>query len=101
LWALLLLWTDPSSAPIFPEELGPGPRVGYLGRFKLNGYSLKAYERETDKGDRQFRLIACPPVTIEREAAFIRYLVNEGFVENVWRGMSKNLEEEANWAFFQ
>jgi hypothetical protein len=40
-------------------------------------------------------------LTPEREAAFIRYIVNEGLIENIWRETSKKIEEEAKWAFFQ
>lgn len=101
LGGLFLIWKDPLSAPTFPEELAPEPEGVYLGRFKLNGYSFEAYECETTKGGRQFRLISFPAVAPEREAAFIRYIVNEGLVENIWQGMSKRIEEEANWAFFQ
>ncbi len=71
---LFLIWKDLLSAPTFQEELAAEPEGVYLGRFDLNGYSLKAYEREADNGGRQFRLISFPAATHEREAAFIRYI---------------------------
>lgn len=40
------------------------------------------------------------PYTPEREAAFIRYLVLEGFVVSLWPQMCGRIDEEANWAFF-
>ena len=42
-----------------------------------------------------------PGITAQKEAALIRYIVNEGLIENISRGMSKKIEEEAGWAFFQ
>src|SRR5260370_26593725 len=66
----------------------------YLGKFTLNGYTFKAYERETVDGSRQFRLSAFPSITREQEAALIRYLVNEGLVEHLVQGLSKRIEEE-------
>ena len=73
----------------------------FLGKFELNGRSITAYERENDLGGRQLRLNSYPAITPEQEAALIRYIVNEGLVENIWRGMSKEIEEGASWAFFQ
>jgi hypothetical protein len=98
---LFLIWKDPLSTPGFQEEPTQEPKSIYLGKFDLNGYSFRAYERETDKAGRQFRLISFRSLTPEREAAFIRYMVNEGLIENIWRRMSKKIEEEANWAFLQ
>jgi len=98
IWKDLLSGPDPPVKPI-PEQ--PDQEGVYLGSFDLNGYSFKAYERETANGNRQFRLVSLPPLTPEREAAFIRYIVNEGLIENIWRETSKKIEEEANWAFFQ
>jgi hypothetical protein len=78
-----LIWKDPLSTPGFQEEPTQEPKSIYLGKFDLNGYSFRAYERETDKAGRQFRLISFPSLTPEREAAFIRYMVNEGLIENI------------------
>jgi hypothetical protein len=36
----------------------------------------------------------------DREAAVIRYLINEGLSETMWPQISRRIEEEANWAFF-
>jgi hypothetical protein len=36
----------------------------------------------------------------EREAAVIRYLINEGLSESMWPQISNRIEEEAIWAFF-
>jgi len=44
-------------------------------------------------------LLSSPPVNPAQEAAFIRYLVNEGLVEAMWPNISGQIEEEANWAF--
>jgi hypothetical protein len=46
-------------------------------------------------------LSAFPSITCEQEAALIRYLVNEGLVENLVQGLSKRIEGETNWAFSQ
>ena len=35
----------------------------------------------------------------EQEAACIRYLVNEGLIEELWPKMSQRIKEEADWAF--
>jgi hypothetical protein len=29
----------------------------------------------------------------------VRYMVNEGHIENMWPEMSKQIEEDADWAF--
>jgi hypothetical protein len=69
------------------------------GRFRLNGYSFEAYEREGENGSKQFRLVSSAKVNPEREAACIRYMVNEGLIEDLWPEMSKKIKEEADWAF--
>ena len=101
LGGVFLTWKDLQRASTFQEKLALEPEGVYLGRFDLNGYSFKAYERESGKNSTQLRLISFPAVTPEREAAFIRYIVNEGLVENIWPGMGKKIMEEANWAFFK
>ncbi len=70
-----------------------------LGKFQLNGYSFRAYERQTKDGGKEFRLVSSPSMDSVREAAFIRYLIREGLIENLWPQMSKQLEREADWAF--
>ena len=71
----------------------------YLGNFRLNGYSFRAYERQTNDGKKEFRLASFPSMGHLREAAFVRYLIQEGLVENLWPQMSRQIEEEAHWAF--
>jgi hypothetical protein len=71
----------------------------YLGRFKLNNYTFDAYERDASGGRREFRLVSNPSVSSAQEAAFVRYMVNEGHIENMWPHMSKQIEEDADWAF--
>jgi hypothetical protein len=100
LGGLFLTWNSPWNAPENEEPMPKADRM-YLGKFNLNGYSFKAYERETVEGTRQFRLDAFPSITREQEATFIRYLVDECLVENLVPGLSKRIEEEANWAFSQ
>ncbi|HYY29084.1 MAG TPA: hypothetical protein VE860_14115 [Chthoniobacterales bacterium] len=102
LGGLFYLGREDSSAESDCEE---PPQQGsnnvYLGTLHLNGYLLKAYECETDRDGTRFRLVSTPAVTPQKEAALIRYIVNEGLIENISRGMSKKIEEEAGWAFFQ
>jgi hypothetical protein len=86
---LAVAWTEPA-----PISSG-----GYLGKFQLNGYLLEAYEQEADKGVIEFRLISSPSVNPAHEAAFIRYMVQEGLIEAMWPEMSSRIEEEASWAF--
>jgi hypothetical protein len=71
-----------------------------LGSLQLNNYDLTAYERQSPDGKRQLRLNSSIPITSKQEAALIRYLVLEGFVESLWPEMWGRLEEEASWAFF-
>jgi hypothetical protein len=71
-----------------------------LGRIDLNGLYFEAYQEETGHGDKRFRLQSFPPIDPEREAGFIRYLINEGFIEKRWPRLSEKIQEEAGWAFF-
>jgi hypothetical protein len=73
----------------------------YLGKFRLNGYLFEAYEREANDGVSEFRLISSPSINPAREAAFIRYMVQEGLIESMWPEMSIRIEEEASWAFLR
>ena len=70
-----------------------------IGRIRLNGYYLVAYELETPNGKKQFRLASSPRLNPEREAALIRYLSVEGFLVSFWPEMKERIEEEADWAF--
>jgi hypothetical protein len=71
-----------------------------LKEFYLNGCLFQPYEQETLDGRKQFRLLSVPRISPEREAAVIRYLINEGLSEIFWPQISRRIEEEANWAFF-
>ena len=71
----------------------------YLGSLQLNNYDLMAYERESPDGKRQLWLSSSIPISSKQEAALIRYLVLEGFVESLWPEMWGRIEEEASWAF--
>jgi hypothetical protein len=46
-------------------------------------------------------LTSIPALTPEKEAALVRYMINEGLIEEFWRGMRQKIEEEGAWAFFQ
>ena len=96
--ALLLICKDQQPTSNFQEK----PALEFcLGRFDLNGHFLEAYECESDKNGPQLRLISIPTLTREQEAAFIRYIVNEGLVETIWPGMGKKVAAETNWAFLE
>ncbi len=71
----------------------------YLGDFQLNGYLFEAYERDGNNGEKEFRLFSSPSVSPAQEAAFVRYIIHEGLIEDLWPQISKQIEEEANWAF--
>jgi hypothetical protein len=71
----------------------------YLGSFQLNGYLFEAYERDGNDGGKEFRLVSSPPVSPAQEAAFIRYIIHEGLIEDFLPQMSEQIEEEASWAF--
>ena len=73
---------------------------GHLGSLWLNGRYLVAYEKQVRGGRKQFRLTGSVPLRPEREAALIRYLVVEGFVDRLWPQLSDSIEEETSWAFF-
>ena len=73
---------------------------GHLGSLWLNGRYLVAYEKKVRGGRKQFRLTGSVPLRPEREAALIRYLVVEGFVDRLWPQLSESIEEETSWAFF-
>jgi len=97
LGGFLLIWKDLAAAAVLSLAR---PKGNFLGEFRLNGYFLEAYEREGENGSKQFRLVSSPKMEPEREAACIRYLVNEGLIEELWPQMSQKIKEEADWAFF-
>jgi hypothetical protein len=98
---LLLIWIDAIRMAVAWNEPALISGWSNLGKFRLNGYLFEAYEQGGDNGVRTFRLISSPSVSPAREAAFVRYLVQEGLIENMWPEMSSRIEEEANWAFLQ
>jgi hypothetical protein len=77
----------------------PRPEGYFLGHVRLNGYTFEAYDRERENGCKQFKLIAWPRFSPEREAAHIRYMVDEWLIEVWWPETSKNIKGEADWAF--
>jgi hypothetical protein len=97
LGGFLLIWKDLAAAAVLWLAR---PKGNFLGEFRLNGYFLEAYECEGENGSKQFRLVSSPKMEPEREAACIRYLVNEGLIEELWPRMSQKIKEEADWAFF-
>jgi hypothetical protein len=99
LGGFFLIWKDLLEAAAFPDESLPRSEGNFLGRFRLNGYSFEAYEQKGENGRKQFRLVSSPKVSPEREAACIRYIVNEGLIEDLWPQRSKKIKEEADWAF--
>jgi hypothetical protein len=84
LGGLSLIWKDLLESSFFPHESNPRSEGMFLGRFRLNSYCFEAYEREMENGGREFHLVSSPPSSHHREAAFVRYLVNEGLIENWW-----------------
>ena len=99
LGGFFLLWRGLFEVAVFPGKSVLRSEGNFLGRFCLNGYYFEAYEREGEHGSKQFRLVSSPRVSPEREAACIRYIVNEGLIEDWWPQMNKKIMEEANWAF--
>ena len=100
---MFLIWKEPLSAMIVEDEAMPISATGkyeILGRIDLNGIYFEAYEEETSHMGKRFRLQSSPPIGPEREAAFIRYLIHEGFVEKMWPRLKAKIQEEADWAFF-
>jgi hypothetical protein len=35
-----------------------------------------------------------------KEAAFVRYMVDEGLIVELWPKLSQEIEDETSWAFF-
>jgi hypothetical protein len=89
-----------SIRPQAKSEIGGGSGDLCLKEFYLNGHFFHPVEQERSGGRKQFRLLSATSLSPEREAAFIRYLINEGLSEKMWPQISRRIEEEANWAFF-
>jgi hypothetical protein len=86
--------------PQLRHEFPKGSEELCLREFYLNGYWFQPYEQGMPGGRKQFRLSATPPISPDREAAVIRYLIHEGLSEKMWPQISARIEEEGNWAFF-
>jgi hypothetical protein len=67
----------------------------------LHDRVIEAYERTASDGRREFRLMSDPSISPAKEAACVRYMVNEGLIENMWPQMSKQIVEDADWAFVE
>jgi hypothetical protein len=96
---LFLIWTSATRIAVGrnePEVISSG---SYLGKFRLNHYLFEAYEQGAANGVKVFRLITSPSVNRAREAAFIRYMVHEGLIQDMWPQESRQIEEAADWAF--
>jgi hypothetical protein len=99
LGGLYLVWVDAIRMAALRLEPALEFTGMYLGKFQLNGYLFEAYEREGNNGGKEFRLVSTPSVSPAQEAAFIRYIIQEDLINNLWPQMRKQIEEEANWAF--
>ena len=96
---LCLICNDLFENLVLPQERLTKSEGNFLGRFRLNSYSFAAYERDGANGVKQLRLVSSTRVSAQQEAACIRYMVNEGLIEEFWPEMSKKINEEADWAF--
>ena len=84
------------------DEADQVKMTGYcklIGVIELNGCYFEAYEEENGDGKR-FRLKSSPPLSPEREAGLIRYLIYEGIIEQRWPLLNGKIQEEAGWAFW-
>jgi hypothetical protein len=99
---MFLIWKEPLGAMIVEGEAAQNETTDKrksLGRIELDGRCFEACEEESDDGSKRFRLRSFPPVSPSREAAFIRYLIHEGFIEKRWPRLTGKICEEAGWAF--
>jgi hypothetical protein len=99
-WSVGLILFGPSAPVGKQRECAGTEEQSGLREFYLNGYFFQPYEQETTPGQRQFRLLSMPKISPDKEAAIIRYLINEGLSETFWPQISRRIEEEASWAFF-
>jgi hypothetical protein len=102
---MCLVWKETLTAMIVQDKAAPDEAKAkcnetFLTRINLNGYYFEAYEEEAGHCFKRFRLRSFPPISAEREAGFIRYLIREGFIEKRWPRLSRKIEGEADWAFF-
>jgi hypothetical protein len=101
LCGMFLIWFDLCKLPTAWGEPTLKCEGTYLGSFRLNNYLLEAYEMKANTKGAQFRLVASPSLNPAREAAFVRYMVQEGFIESMWPQMAKQIKDESKWAFFR
>jgi hypothetical protein len=93
-----LIWKDLVAGAVFSLAR---PKDNFLGEFRLNGHFFEAYECGGENCSKQFRLLSSPKMDPEREAACIRYLVNEGLIDELWPQRCQKIKEEADWAFLR
>jgi hypothetical protein len=94
------LWLEEYVEPVLCAETTARFAGEHLGEVYLNGYRLAAYECEASSSCKQFRLICSPPMGPIKEAAFVRYVVREGLIAELWPKLSQQIEDETSWAFF-
>lgn len=88
---LVFIWIDAICMTVARNRPVLTFEGNYLGKFELNGHLFEAYERGVDNGASEFRLLSSPALNPAQEAAFIRYLVNEGLIEVMWPKMSRQI----------
>ena len=96
---LFLIWKARSESALSARGVLAKSEGNFLGRFRLNRYTFEAYEQNGLYGNQELHLVSSPRISSEKEAACIRYLVNEGLIEELWPQMSRQIIEETNWAF--
>jgi hypothetical protein len=96
---LFLIWNARRESAFSARGVLATSEGNFLGRFRLNCYTFEAYEQNGLYGNKELHLVASPRISSEQEAACIRYLVNEGLIEEFWPQMSRKIIDETNWAF--
>jgi hypothetical protein len=96
---LFLIWKARSESALSARGVLAKSEGNFLGRFRLNRYTFEAYEQNGLYGNQELHLVSSPRISSEKEAACIRYLVNEGLIEELWPQMSRQIIEETDWAF--
>jgi len=96
---LFFIWKARSESAVSARGVLATAEGNFLGRFRLNCYTFEAYEQNGLYGNKELHLVSSPRISSEREAACIRYLVNEGLIEELWPQMSRKIIGETDWAF--
>jgi hypothetical protein len=96
---LFLIWNARSGSARSARGVLATSEGNFLGRFRLNCHTFEAYEQNGLYGNKELHLMTSPRISSEQEAACIRYLVNEGLIEELWPQMSRKIMEETDWAF--